>query len=103
MRATPTSIEIRFRRLEESLSISLTPNATMGGGPGMGLLGVARLDGSQFREQDQSGQNFGNAVVAADRPYQSLCADPNRFSRRLSFQSREGNDFSSKKVMPLAI
>ena len=69
----------------------------------MGLLGVARLDGSQFREQDQAGQNFGNAVVAADRPYQSLCADPKRFSRRLSFQSRERNDFSSKNVMQLAI
>jgi hypothetical protein len=69
----------------------------------MGLLAVARLDGSQFREQKQSGQNFGNAVVAADRPYQSLCADPNRFSRRLSFQFRERNDFSGKKVMQLAI
>jgi hypothetical protein len=98
MRAKPTTIEIRFRRLAESLTISLTPNASIGGGPGMGLLAVARLDGSQFMEEKQSGQSFGHAVFAADRPYQSLCADPNRFSRRLSFQSCERSGFSSMKV-----
>jgi hypothetical protein len=103
MRAKPTTTQIRLRRFVESLSISLTPNVSIGGGLGMDLLSVIRLDGSQFREQKQSERDFGNAVVAADRPCQSQCTDPSRFSRRLSFCSRERIELSGKKVWLLAI
>ncbi len=69
----------------------------------MDLLAVVRLDGSQFREQKQSEPHFGNAVVAADRPCQSQCTDPSRFSRRLSFCTRKRIELSGKKVWLLAI
>jgi hypothetical protein len=65
MRAKPTTTQIRLRRFVESLSISLTPNVSIGGGLGMDLLSVIRLDGSQFREQKQSERDFGNAVAVS--------------------------------------